>query len=232
MDLEQTLTSRETINSQLRGVLDEATGKWGIRVNRVELKAIDPPKSIKEAMEKQMRAERDKRAAILTAEGFSGSRRSSPPRARSRARSCGPRATGAPRSSRPRPVPGDRRGVPGGPPQRPRPGAAGLPVPADAPELAKGQGNTFWVIPSEVTSALQGVSKAFTEVLPRSAGHPRGPPTSARRPPGRRPGGEGRRRGGRGSGRDRLRPPPARPRGHRHADPLADLQKNRHRATS
>ena len=69
MDLESTLTSREQINAELRGVLDEATGKWGIRVNRVELKAIDPPGSIKDAMEKQLRAERDKRAAILTAEG-------------------------------------------------------------------------------------------------------------------------------------------------------------------
>ncbi len=70
MSLEDTLTSRDQINSQLRGVLDEATGKWGIRVNRVELKAIDPPGSIQEAMEKQMRAERDRRAAILTAEGI------------------------------------------------------------------------------------------------------------------------------------------------------------------
>src|SRR5882762_5575231 len=69
MDLEKTLTSRDTINDRLRGVLDEATGKWGIRVNRVELKAIDPPASIKETMEKQMRADREKRAAILTAEG-------------------------------------------------------------------------------------------------------------------------------------------------------------------
>jgi regulator of protease activity HflC (stomatin/prohibitin superfamily) len=69
MALEATLTSRDEINGQLRGILDEATGKWGIRVNRVELKAIDPPASIKDAMEKQMRADRDKRAAILTAEG-------------------------------------------------------------------------------------------------------------------------------------------------------------------
>ncbi|MFZ4510488.1 MAG: SPFH domain-containing protein [Candidatus Nanopelagicales bacterium] len=69
MDLEETLTSRDSINAQLRGVLDEATGKWGIRVNRVEIKAIDPPRSVQESMEKQMRAERDKRAAILTAEG-------------------------------------------------------------------------------------------------------------------------------------------------------------------
>ena len=70
MDLERTLTSREEINNALRGVLDEATGKWGIRVNRVELKAVDPPASVQETMEKQMRAEREKRASILTAEGF------------------------------------------------------------------------------------------------------------------------------------------------------------------
>ncbi len=69
MNLEQTLTSRDAINGQLRGVLDEATGKWGIRVARVELKAIDPPMSIQDSMEKQMRADRDKRAIILTAEG-------------------------------------------------------------------------------------------------------------------------------------------------------------------
>src|SRR5579872_4565728 len=67
--LEKTLTSRDEINGQLRGVLDEATGKWGIRVNRVELKAIDPPASIKDSMEKQMRADRDRRATILQAEG-------------------------------------------------------------------------------------------------------------------------------------------------------------------
>jgi len=70
MSLEVALTSRDHVNAQLRGVLDEATGKWGIRVNRVEIKSIDPPGTIQEAMEKQMRAERDKRAAILTAEGF------------------------------------------------------------------------------------------------------------------------------------------------------------------
>ena len=69
MTLEDTLTSRDKVNAQLRAVLDDATGKWGIRVNRVELKAVDPPAGIQEAMEKQMRAERDRRAAILTAEG-------------------------------------------------------------------------------------------------------------------------------------------------------------------
>jgi regulator of protease activity HflC (stomatin/prohibitin superfamily) len=71
MDLEQTLTSRDSINGQLRGVLDEATGRWGIRVNRVELKAIDPPHSVQESMEKQLKAERERRAAILTAEARS-----------------------------------------------------------------------------------------------------------------------------------------------------------------
>jgi regulator of protease activity HflC (stomatin/prohibitin superfamily) len=69
MTLEATLTSRDTVSAALRIVLDEATGRWGIRVNRVELKSVDPPPSIQEAMEKQMRAERDRRAAILTAEG-------------------------------------------------------------------------------------------------------------------------------------------------------------------
>src|SRR5689334_10048054 len=69
LDLEQTLTSRDQINAQLRGVLDEATGKWGIRVNRVELKAIDPPSSVQESMEKQMRADRERRAQSLYAEG-------------------------------------------------------------------------------------------------------------------------------------------------------------------
>ena len=70
LSLEETLTSRDKINADLRIVLDEATERWGLRVNRIELKSIDPPGSIQEAMEKQMRAERDKRAAILTAEGF------------------------------------------------------------------------------------------------------------------------------------------------------------------
>ena len=85
---------------KLRGVLDEATGKWGIRVARVELKAIDPPPSIQDAMEKQMRADRDKRAMILHRRGRRGSRRSRPPRGRSRP-PCSPRrAPSSPRSWR------------------------------------------------------------------------------------------------------------------------------------
>ena len=93
MDLEGALTSRDSINGALRGVLDEATGKWGVRVNRVEIKAIDPPPSVQESMEKQMRAEREKRATILTAEGFKqsqiltaeGERQSADPAGRGRA---------------------------------------------------------------------------------------------------------------------------------------------------
>jgi len=69
LTLEATLTARENVNAELRTVLDEATGKWGIRINRVEIKSVDPPPDIRTAMEKQMRAERDRRAAILTAEG-------------------------------------------------------------------------------------------------------------------------------------------------------------------
>ncbi|MBQ7698340.1 MAG: SPFH/Band 7/PHB domain protein [Paludibacteraceae bacterium] len=69
LELDETLTSRDTINSKLRNVLDDATNKWGVKVNRVELQDIMPPVNIQEAMEKQMTAERDKRAAILTAEG-------------------------------------------------------------------------------------------------------------------------------------------------------------------
>lgn len=69
MELDQTLTSRDVINTKLRGVLDDATNKWGIKVNRVELQDITPPQSVLQAMEKQMQAERDKRATILTSEG-------------------------------------------------------------------------------------------------------------------------------------------------------------------
>ena len=161
MDLEKTLTSRDEINSRLRGVLDEATGKWGLRVNRVEIKAIDPPKSIKDAMEKQMRAERDKRAAILTAEG---ARAVPDPHRRGRQAGRHParrgRAVGGDPAGGGRGA-GHRPGLQRGAPQRPRPEAAGLPVPADAAAARPGEGNTFWVIPSEVTSALSGIAQAF-----------------------------------------------------------------------
>ena len=70
LDLDETLTSRDTINSKLRIILDDATNKWGVKVNRVELQDINPPRDIRDAMEKQMRAERDRRAKILEAEGL------------------------------------------------------------------------------------------------------------------------------------------------------------------
>ncbi len=101
LNLEEALTSRDEINGQLRVVLDEATGKWGIRVSRVELKAIDPPVSIQDSMEKQMRAERDRRAAILTAEGSKQSQILERKGA-ARRRSCAPRATSRRPSSAPR----------------------------------------------------------------------------------------------------------------------------------
>ncbi|GAA1260036.1 SPFH domain-containing protein [Sphaerisporangium rubeum] len=168
MDLEKTLTSRDTINSQLRGVLDEATGKWGIRVNRVEIKAIDPPRTIKEAMEKQMRAERDKRAAILTAEGSrqsqiltaEGEKQSSILRAEGERTAAILRAEGQSQA-----IDEVFQAVHRNDPDPKLLAYQYLQV---LPELAKGQGNTFWVIPSEVTSALQGVSRAFTESLPPS----------------------------------------------------------------
>ena len=69
LELDETLTSRDTVNSKMRAILDEATDAWGIKINRVELKNIDPPQAIREAMEKQMRAERERREAILLAEG-------------------------------------------------------------------------------------------------------------------------------------------------------------------
>ncbi|SDK51411.1 SPFH domain-containing protein [Nonomuraea jiangxiensis] len=169
MDLEKTLTSRDTINSQLRGVLDEATGKWGLRVNRVEIKAIDPPKTIKDAMEKQMRAERDKRAAILNAEG---QRQSQILTAEGDKQSRILRAEGQ-RTAAILEAEGQSRAIDqvfqAVHRNDPDPKLLAYQYLQVLPQLAQGEGNTFWVIPSEVTSALQGVSKAFTEALPRSA---------------------------------------------------------------
>ncbi|GAB2948493.1 SPFH domain-containing protein [Nonomuraea fastidiosa] len=179
MDLEKTLTSRDTINSQLRGVLDEATGKWGIRVNRVEIKAIDPPKTIKDAMEKQMRAERDKRAAILTAEG---QRQSQILTAEGDKQSRILRAEGQ-RTAAILEAEGQSRAIDqvfqAVHRNDPDPKLLAYQYLQVLPQLAQGSGNTFWVIPSEVTSALQGVSKAFTEALPRTAAREDLPETSA-----------------------------------------------------
>ena len=168
MDLEKTLTSRDTINSQLRGVLDEATGKWGLRVNRVEIKAIDPPKTIKDAMEKQMRAERDKRAAILTAEG---QRQSQILTAEGDKQAAILRAEGD-RTAAILQAEGQSRAIDevfqAVHRNDPDPKLLAYQYLQMLPQLAQGAGNTFWVIPSEITSALQGVSRAFTEALPPS----------------------------------------------------------------
>ncbi|MFC5994822.1 SPFH domain-containing protein [Pseudonocardia hispaniensis] len=168
MDLERTLTSRDSINSQLRGVLDDATGKWGLRVNRVEIKAIDPPKTIKDAMEKQMRAERDKRAAILTAEG---QRQSQILTAEGDKQGAILRAEGE-RSAAILKAEGQSRAIDevfqAVHRNDPDPKLLAYQYLQVLPQLAQGEGNTFWVIPGEVTAALQGVSRAFTEALPRS----------------------------------------------------------------
>ncbi|CAM3826526.1 SPFH domain-containing protein [Kibdelosporangium persicum] len=168
MDLEKTLTSRDTINSQLRGVLDEATGKWGIRVNRVEIKAIDPPRTIKDAMEKQMRAERDKRAAILSAEG---QRQSQILTAEGDKQAAVLRAEGN-RTAKILKAEGQARAIDhvfqAVHRNDPDPKLLAYQYLQTLPQLAQGQGNTFFVIPSEVTSALSGISKAFAEALPKS----------------------------------------------------------------
>ena len=169
MDLERTLTSRDTINSQLRGVLDDATGKWGLRVNRVEIKAIDPPKTIKDAMEQQMRAERAKRAAILSAEG---QRQSQILTAEGDKQAAVLRAEGD-RTAQILKAEGQSQAIDNVfqaiHRNDPDPKLLAYQYLQALPQLAAGPGNTVWVIPSEVTSALQGVSRAFTEALPKSA---------------------------------------------------------------
>jgi regulator of protease activity HflC (stomatin/prohibitin superfamily) len=161
MDLEKTLTSRDHINNMLRGVLDDASGKWGIRVTRVEIKAIDPPKSVKDAMEKQMRAEREKRAAILTAEGVKASKILT---AEGEKQSAILTAEGAKQGQILR-AEGQAQAI-GAVFQAvhdndPDPKLLAYQYLQTLPQLAQGQGNTFWVIPSEVTSALRSVASAF-----------------------------------------------------------------------
>jgi len=161
MDLEQTLTSRDKINTLLRGVLDDASGKWGIRVTRVEIKAIDPPKSVKDAMEKQMRADREKRAAILTAEGVrasqiltaEGEKQSAILRAEGDKQAAILRAEGQARAIDQVFTSIHRND--------PDPKLLAYQYLQTLPQLAAGAGNTFWVIPSEVTSALKAVTSAF-----------------------------------------------------------------------
>ncbi|WP_326797201.1 SPFH/Band 7/PHB domain protein [Streptomyces sp. NBC_01808] len=161
MDLEETLTSREEINARLRSVLDDATGKWGIRVNRVEIKAIDPPHSIKEAMEKQMRAERDKRAAILHAEGerqakiltAEGTKQKDILEAQGAQQAMILRADGEAQAVE-RVFQAVHR-------NNADPKILAYKYLETLPHLAKSDNNTFWVIPGELTEAVRTVTTAF-----------------------------------------------------------------------
>src|SRR6266496_1520543 len=161
LDLEETLTSRDQINGQLRGVLDEATGKWGIRVNRVELKAIDPPGTIKDAMEKQLRAERDKRAAILAAEGVKqsqiltaeGEKQSAILRAEGQRQSAILQSEGQAKA-----IDTVFRAIHEGDPDPKLLAYQYLQV---LPQIAQGESNKVWIIPSEVTQALGQLAQAL-----------------------------------------------------------------------
>ncbi|MEU9731736.1 SPFH domain-containing protein [Streptomyces sp. NPDC048002] len=178
MDLEETLTSREEINSRLRAVLDDATGKWGIRVNRVEIKAIDPPHTIKEAMEKQMRAERDKRAAILHAEGerqakiltAEGTRQKDILEAQGAQQAMILRADGEAKA-----VELVFQAV-----HRNNADAKVLAYKylETLPHLAGSDNNTFWVIPGELTEAIRTVTSAFGNT-PESPAEPAQAPAEA-----------------------------------------------------
>ncbi len=157
MALEETLTSRDQINGQLRGVLDEATGKWGIRVNRVELKAVDPPMSIKDSMEKQMRADRDKRAAILNAEGVKqsqvltaeGEKQSAILRAEGKRQAMMLEAEGQAKA-----IDTVFKAIHEG---NPDPQLLAYQYLQMLPQIAQGESNKMWIIPSELTQALGNI---------------------------------------------------------------------------
>jgi regulator of protease activity HflC (stomatin/prohibitin superfamily) len=159
--LERTLTSRDEINNQLRGVLDEATGKWGIRVNRVEIKAIDPPGSIKDSMEKQMRADRDKRAAILTAEGVKqsqiltaeGEKQSAILKAQGARESAILNAEGQAKA-----IDTVFKAIHEGNPDSKLLAYQYLQM---LPQIAQGEANKMWIIPSELTQALGKLGGRF-----------------------------------------------------------------------
>jgi regulator of protease activity HflC (stomatin/prohibitin superfamily) len=182
MDLEETLTSRDSINTGLRGVLDEATGKWGIRVNRVELKGIDPPPSIKDAMEKQMRADRDKRALILSAEGqrqsailtaegnkqsqilnAEGDRESQILRAQADREAAILRAQGEGQA-----IQTVFQAIHDGQPDQSLLAYQYLQM---MPKIAEGSANKVWVIPSEITKAMEGLGSSIHEIagIPKDA---------------------------------------------------------------
>lgn len=161
LDLEAALTSRDSINAALRGVLDEATGKWGVRVNRVELKAIDPPPSVQESMEKQMRAERDKRAAILTAEGekqsqiltAEGARQAEILRAEGDAQAAVLRADGEASAI--------KKVFAAVHEANPDEKVLAYQYLQQLPAIANGSASKVWIIPAELSGAAEQILKAF-----------------------------------------------------------------------
>ena len=161
MALEKTLTSRDEINSQLRSVLDEATGKWGIRVNRVELKAIDPPASIQDSMEKQMRADREKRATILQAEGqkqsailtAEGEKTAAILRAEGQRQSVILNAEGQAKA-----IDTVFRAIHEG---KPDPQLLAYQYLQMLPQIAQGDSNKVWIIPSEFQQAIGKIGGAL-----------------------------------------------------------------------
>jgi regulator of protease activity HflC (stomatin/prohibitin superfamily) len=181
LNLEQALTSRDSINTQLRGVLDEATGPWGIRVARVEIKAIDPPPSIQDAMEKQMRADRDKRAIILTAEGQRESaiktaegQKAAQILAAEGQKQAAILAAEAERQSRILRAEGDRAArylTAQGQAKaiettfgaihaaKPDPALLAYQYLQTLPQIAQGDANKMWIVPSEFSKALEGLSR-------------------------------------------------------------------------
>jgi regulator of protease activity HflC (stomatin/prohibitin superfamily) len=179
LTLEETLTSRDNVNSQLRIVLDETTGQWGIRINRVELKSVDPPPTIQEAMEKQMRAERDKRAAILTAEGFKQSQILT---AEGEKQSAVLKAEGA-RTAAILRSEGEAKAIATvfeaihrGKPDRALLSYQYLQM---LPQLAQGEANKVFVIPSEFSQAFNSIGEALSQRGDGPGTGPNPPPPSA-----------------------------------------------------
>lgn len=185
LTLEQTLTSRDMINKQLRGVLDSETGRWGLRVARVELRSIDPPPSIQDSMEKQMRADREKRATILTAEGNREAAITTAQGAKQAAildaegnKQAAILAAEADRQSRMLRAQGERAArylVAEGQAaaiarvnaavkaSKPTPEMLAYQYVQNLPEMAKGDAATMWMIPSQFGDSLENFAKAVAK---------------------------------------------------------------------
>ncbi|MDN3311678.1 SPFH domain-containing protein [Microbacterium oryzae] len=166
LNLEEALVSRDVINGKLSAVLDEATGQWGIKVSRVELKAIDPPVTLQDAMEKQMRAERDRRAAILQAEGqkqsqvlvAEGARQAAILQAEGEKQAQVLRAQGESQA-----IETVFGAIHAGNPDEKLLAYQYLQT---LPKIAEGEASKLWIIPSELTEALKGISGGFAGRIP------------------------------------------------------------------